>query len=383
MKTSHVLLALAALCVVAFSAEGQTPVMTGLDNPRGLALGPDGGVYVAEAGRGGSGTQIPGGEGQPVQYGATGGVSRYLNGTQERVISGLPSLATQTGATPGARASGLTDIAFGSAGDLYGVIGQGGNPANRALLGADGAHFAHLVRLPLGGAPQNIADIGTFEGTANPDGLLPDTNPYGLAITPTGFAVTDAGANALFTVTPAGVVSTRAVFANRPNPLPVGPPTFQSVPTRVTTGPDGAYYVTELTGAPFPPGAANVYRVDPATGAQTVAYSGFTNLVDLAFGPDGDLYVLQISTNGLASPAGPGPGRLIRIDADTGERTTLLADPLFFPGGLLVTPDGRVYVSNLGTSPGGGQVLLVPEPTGLGLLAAAFATLALRRRRKP
>jgi len=32
-----------------------TVVMSGLDNPRGLAFGPEGALYVVEAGRGGSG----------------------------------------------------------------------------------------------------------------------------------------------------------------------------------------------------------------------------------------------------------------------------------------------------------------------------------------
>lgn len=375
-----------ALLVVALASRtavaqgGVTPIMTGLDNPRGLALGPDGGIYVAEAGRGGNGTEVSGPEG-PRRFGASGAVSRYLNGTQQRVITGLPSLATQTGPAPGGRAAGLQDIAFNSAGELYGVMGLGGDPALRAQLGADGTHFAQLVRLPIGGAPQNVADIGAFEAASNPDGLLPDTNPFGLLVIPSGFAVTDAGGNALLTVTPAGVVSARAVFANRPNPLPFGPPTFQAVPTRSAVGPDGAFYVGQLTGVPFPPGAANVYRVDALTGAQTVAHAGFTNVMDVAFGPDGDLFVLQLTTDGLASPTGPGPGRLIRIDADTGARTTLLSDPLLFPGGLLVTPDGRVYVSNLGTSAGGGQVLLVPEPGALALLAGGVGLLTLRRRR--
>jgi hypothetical protein len=70
----------------------------------------------------------------------------------------------------------------------------------------------------------------------------------------------------------------------------------------------------ELTGVPFPPGAANVYRVDAMTGVRTVAHTGFTNIVDLASGPDGDLLVLQISANGLASPMGPVPGALIKVD---------------------------------------------------------------------
>ena len=106
-------------------------------------------------------------------------------------------------------------------------------------------------------------------------------------------------------------------------------------------------------------------------------------VVDLMnYATDGDLYVLQLSTNGLASPLGPGPGRLIRIDSDSGARTTLLDNPLFFPGGLLVTPDGTIYVSNLGTSAGGGQVLLVPEPAAAALAAAALALSFLRRPRR-
>ena len=378
-------LVLCLLSHVVIAQPTVTVVMSGLDNPRGLALGPDGGIYVAETGRGGTGTEIMGGEGVPVQFGASGAVSRYLIGTQQRVISGLPSLASQTGTAPGGHAAGLNDMAFGATGELFGIIGLGGDPAKRATLGSNGTHFGQLVRLPIGGTPQNIADVGTFEATNNPDGGVVDTNPFALITTPTGFVVADAGGNSLVSVTPAGVVSTKAVFPNRPNPLPFGPPTYQAVPTSVTIGPDGAYYVGQLTGFPFPQGGSNVLRVDPVTGAQTTAHSGFTNVIDLAFGPDNDLYVLQLTTNGIATAGGPGPGRLIHIDADTGLRTTLLESPLSFPGDLLLAPDGAIYISNKSDLAGVGEVLriVVPEPaTGLLItLGLAFMSLSRRRRR--
>ena len=193
---------------------------------------------------------------------------------------------------------------------------------------------------------------------------------------------TDAGANAVFGVTAAGVVSTLSTFLPRPNPLPFGPPVFQSVPTAVALGPDGAYYIGELTGFPFPPGAANVYRIDPTTGTRTVAHAGFTNIVDLTFDPAGNLYVLQISTNGLASSMGPGPGALIKVASGTGARTTIASQGLSFPTGLTIGPDGAFYVSNMGNAAGSGQVLrltLVPEPSSWVLFCLGMFAVVIRR----
>jgi hypothetical protein len=358
-------------------------VMSGLDNPRGLALGPDGGLYVAEAGRGGAMPTSIVIDGQPRMFGSTSAVSRLLGGTQQRVLTGLPSLATSSGAM----ASGLDDIVFNSAGEAFGVIGLGTTPTDRASLGSAGANLGNLVRLPLaGGTVQSIADLATHESTLNPDGQDINSNPFGLLLNPGGdFVVADAGANTILGVTSGGAASSISVVPPRPNPLPFGPPVFQSVPTTVATGPDGAYYVGELTGVPFPHGAANVYRIDPMTGARTVAHTGFTNIVDLAFDPGGNLFVLQISANGLASPMGPVPGALVRVDAGTGMRTTIASQGLIFPSSLALGPDGSLYVSNMGSSAGTGQVLrlaLVPEPTSLLLLGLACLALFSSRRLK-
>jgi hypothetical protein len=45
---------------------------------------------------------------------------------------------------------------------------------------------------------------------------------------------------------------------------------MQAVPTSVAVAPDGAYYVGQLTGFPFPVGGARVFRVvrPPAAGVR-------------------------------------------------------------------------------------------------------------------
>ena len=61
-------------------------VMSGLNNPRGIAVGADGGVYVTEAGTGAFGTgnanpvSVVAASGATEFYGTTGSVSRYLSG---------------------------------------------------------------------------------------------------------------------------------------------------------------------------------------------------------------------------------------------------------------------------------------------------------------
>lgn len=395
--SAFVLTGAAGICSIlpltsAFAQYDVTVVMSGLDNPRGLAFGPDGGLYVTEAGRGGTGTTIVSGSGASVSYGTTSAVSRLLGGVQSRVLTGAPSLAP----TGGSEATGLQDITFVN-GQAFGIIGLGANPLLRSNFSASetGAQFfGNIVRLSLDGSNgiQSVADVSAREVASNPGGDGLDSNPTGIiALGGGGFAVTDAGANALFGVSAAGTVSTLSFVPPRPNPLPFGPPVYQSVPTGIALGPDGAYYFTELTGFPFLPGAANIYRYDPLTSLRTVAYSGFTNLLDLAFSSDGSLYALQLTTNGLAAGPNAGPGVVIRIDTN-GNRTIIDNQNLTAPTALAIGQDGALYISNQGSSAGSGQVVRItaaaPEPGALPLIAAGgllslvgLARNGVRRRR--
>ena len=369
-------------------------VMSGLVSPRGMAFGPDGGLYVAEAGRGGSGPGIMMGNGKPAFYGASGGVSRLLNGRQERVLDGLPSLANSSGQD----VRGLNDILFDDSGQAFGLFGLGANSRLRHTLGPAGPDFATLMQLPMASAGSfaRVADIAGHDLTSNPDGVSNYSNPVGIALAPGGgFLVADAGVNTFLNVTSAGEVATLGVLPTLANPSPVGPTRFQSMPTSITVGPDGAYYIGQITALPasFPVRTLdpnpNVYRFDPATNQLTVAYSGYTNIVDLTFGGDGNLYVLHVSSNSLASAAGPGDGALIKIDPRTGSRSVIASAGLSRPTSVLAGGDGTLYVTNGGSLATGGQVLSitpVPEPTSLLLVFCAAGACSFRRvprRRRP
>src|ERR671930_2140959 len=239
------LVATLAAALTGASGAGATTsvVMSGLDNPRGLAFGPEGALYVAEAGRGGSGPCVVL-RGAPQCYGPTGAVSRLWRGKQERVAYGMPSYGTAASTT------GPHDISFLGRGGAYVTIGLGLEGQPRSALAGVGDQFGRLVHLPASGGWRPIADIAAYEFAANAGGGPLDTNPYGLLAEPGSRVVADAGANALLRVGANGDISTLAVFPSRPQ----GRAT-DSVPTAVAVGPDGAYYVSELTGVPFAAGA--------------------------------------------------------------------------------------------------------------------------------
>jgi len=301
-----------------------TTVMTGLDNPRGLAFGPGGALFVAEAGYGAAPCPpIPPGGVTLSCYGLTGAISRLWQGQQDRVVTGLPSISFRFGAS----ARGPHDIAFRLQGGppwsalggpgAHVTIGLEADPATRDTLNRP--DLGKLFHIPLSAlyAPsahlcdhdcaRPVVDIAAFETGGGPDGGVAESDPYGLMAEPRRHrdghhdgldgedddhrrghhhdddddeadegirgsdVVVDASGNSLLRVNTDGEISLLAVFPSRsttpPRPLVPGAlmPT-DSVPTSVVVGPDGAYYVGELVGIPFM-GAlrdkSNVYRVAP------------------------------------------------------------------------------------------------------------------------
>ncbi len=194
-----------------------------------------------------------------------------------------------------------------------------------------------------------------------------DSNPFSVVDLGDGGVISDAGANALLRGDNDGNLSTMAVFEQRMVDAPpfLGLPEgaqipMQAVPTGAVQGPDGAIYVGELTGFPFVPGMARVWRVTDE--GQEVYADGFTNVIDLAFDGSGNLYVLEMVAGGLRNVDEADPStaaaQIVKVAPD-GTQTEIDSTGLVFATGMAIGSDGTIYVSNYGVMPGMGQIVAI------------------------
>ncbi len=380
MKLKQFGITFLSVCIAAFSgmkaaeAASFSVIADGLNNPRGLAFGNDGSLYVTEAGTGGSGACVPSPSvaNQSLCYGTTGAVTKIGNGTQERILTGLPSLALPDGTDT----SGPQDIKFDATGKPYIAIGYGSNPTFRAALG--NTDLGKIITANFNtNSWTSVADLANYELVNNPDQGDLISNPFSLLVDGNNIVAVDAGANELLSVGtdgsnlkaiatiprqtltnpifPSGASSSPFEIQAVPTNIAKGPDGAYYVrPTNIAKGPDGAYYVSQLTGFPFPEGEAKIYRVG-ADGQPTVYTDGFTQLTDLDFDTEGNLYALQYANQSLWK--GNLDGSVIKI-ANDGTRTTILSgNGLESPTALTIGADGAIYVTNRGDRPGLGQVM--------------------------
>lgn len=339
------------------SSDGPVTVASGLNNPRQLAVGPGQRLYVAEAGTNDSCSPIAGVD-EAIQFcGLAGSVTQVRGATQERVVTGLPTL-TFNGELMGASD---VDVRGNSIAVLVGGMAIGASA--RDGLGGDFERFGTLQTGRLGqaaitGADLDVAaDLNAYEVASNPDGNTPpDSNAVGFAaLDSKNWAVTDAGGNYLREVGKRGE-STIAVFpdgAAVPNPFGPGEISPQAVPTDVVVGPDGAYYVSQLTGFPFPTDGSTIWRVT-RDGQVSEYATGLTTVTSLAWQGD-TLYAVQYDDANFLD--GQFIGSLRQVTPGGSEHEAV-ASHLSAPYGVAIRGKSA-YVTTGATSSGDGAVVRV------------------------
>ena len=216
------------------------------------------------------------------------------------------------------------------------------------------AQFGRLLEFNPSGKAKVVADVGHFNFLWSTDhadpvpGQFPDANPYGVLAVGGSQWVVDAGTNTINRVRPNGKVSVEQFIPN--------PASADSVPTCIDRGPDGAFYVGELTGGGNPLGSAAVWRFAPGEATPLTQWAtGLTTITGCGFGADGNFYATEFSTLGLDSAA-PGTGEVVRVPAHSSAPIPVVSG-LSFPGGFAAGSDGSLYASNWS---------IAPAVTGLG-----------------
>lgn len=330
-------------------------VASGLNGPQGVHVTGDGTLWVTEDGVGGA-TTFTGPAPQGPAEGNYGNSARVIrvapDGTQDVVTTTLSVTAPGIGPTGGGKIA---------------VIGSGvyiGNGVWNAGYSVPRPTGASAVLRIEGAAATEVANVFAFEAATNPDGVPAaqggiDSHAYGLAAGPDGqLYVADAGANAVFRVSPtSGEVSLVASLAGRTG---TG---AQSVPTGAAFGNDGSLYVSLLSGAPFPSGAARVVKIAGSTVSDFA--TGMTMLTDVERGPDGNLYAVSFGRFAPAPGGNPfvaNAGSVIRLKSN-GDKETVLSG-LNYPTSIAFNATGDAYVAENGVgAPGSGRVVRYPALT--------------------
>ena len=231
-----------------------------------------------------------------------------------RILTGLPSIGDQGTGGSALGPSGI--VALGER-KLAFTIGGGGTPLDRATLPASARRIGTLVA--------GLAQGQSWSANAcgRPDALrgAPRPGPPGGRQRPDRpdpseprFLTTDSGGNDLLRAGGGDPTRVLATFGNRTvtNPFPRRRRPDAGGTDRGSGRAGRRLYVSELTGFPFPKGAASIFRVVPGP-APTVWATGLTNVTDLRW-YRGPLYAVQIANNGLLSAMGVPVGSLVKVN---------------------------------------------------------------------
>lgn len=344
-------------------------VASGLEAPRGLKFGPDGDLYVAEAGTGGTNStsgmcpQVVPPVG-PYHGGLTGRISKFdKHWNQTTVASGFPS--TVNAQTPPAF-MGVADVSF-VGGTLYALIAGGGCSHGNPTMPAGVA-----VVNTANGNWHYVADISSFLHAnpvqyPNPGDFEPDGSMFGMIAVHDDLYAVEPNAGELLKIDPKSGEITRQIDVSASQ--------GHVVPTVVLYN-RGKFLLGNLNLFPIEPHTSRVMSLSRSNDDESSAApglsvpgpyhvvaskAGFATITGLALGPDGLLYVLQMAPDTPSEFPAPFYGKVTRINSNGSLQDVVTG--LSLPTGLTFGPNGKLYISNFGAAaPGAGQIVEAVVP---------------------
>ncbi len=318
-----------------------TVVATGLENPRGIEVGPDRRLYVAEGGLGGSLStvgrcpQVPAPIG-PYHGGLTGRVSAVdvTTGVRTTIVGNLPS--NQTAAASGGFVSGVADVAFLHR-TLYALIAGAG--CSHGLAGT----YNSIDLISPGGIATPIVNLSAFVMThpvahPNPGDFEPDGTWYSMVAVGNALYAVEPNHGEVDVVTTEGCISISRL-------VDVSATQGHIVPTAITYD-DGQFILGNLnTFDPGSQGNAKVFRLT-MRGQLTEIASGLTAVTGVAV-HNGEIYALESFTGFFApAPSVANTGTVVRLAHDGSWRTVVSG--LSFPTAMTFGDRNTLYISNKG-----------------------------------
>ncbi|CAN5682602.1 hypothetical protein BH10BAC3_BH10BAC3_29850 [soil metagenome] len=322
----------------------------GLNHPRGLKFGPDGNLYVAEAGTGPTAecrTQSCIGL-QPAVFSPyfgcpTGGrISKITAaGIRTTVVDNLPTSSGTNGDV-----FGPADVAF--IGNTLYVL-QGGAGCGHGVPSSTNG----IYRINSDGGHTMIADLGTWS-VAHPgahndeDDYTPEGNWYSMTVAQNNFYALEPNHGNFVKV---------SLDGNIREVVDISATEGHIVPTAVAY--KGNFYVGDVGVFPST-GISSVFKITPAGTMKKIA-TGFSAILGLVLDKNSNIYVLEMTAYNPNNPfptyPTPGEGRIRKINPNgTVEE---VASGLNFPTAMAMGPDGNLYVSGWGFGPPLGQIVKV------------------------
>ncbi len=347
-------------------AAATTRVASGLQNPRGVAVLPDGRLVVVEAGNGIETTDAAQETGRVSVFADLNEDGDYDDpGEIDPVVSQIPSYNTLT-------QFGTGQDEVGGAGDIVSL------DDGRMFFTRDDPTAGYVAD----GRPPgvNVVELSLESGLGG-SLIVRNATMNALAFDDAAevLYVVESGANGLIAVTLDGTVRPVAEFSpleQGQQAVPSGvalDPTTGDVLVALFSGQIGDYFGSVLS---FWPGASKIVRVDPATGRYSDAIIGLTTAVDVAVDDDGNIYVVELTSIwpsakmprdfDLFDPdAAPDPGGYTRFAGSVTLYPAEDGDPVVLANGLdqptnITYADQALYVS-IGQGTPGRRII---GPTG-------------------